>query len=165
MSNRKSYKSMTLLETLLYVALFGLIFISIFEFFLFTAEKNQVATERVEIERAVVFIEEHMKDTIGRSESVGEVNSIFDLDQGKVRIIINGGYGEYRLEGGKLVYDENGTVNDIIPSRYTISKLYVEKVLDSALEIKGIRVTIELGSIKNAINQTTFSTLLILTRF
>jgi len=165
MSNKTDYKSMSLLETLLYVALFGLIFISIFEFFLFTAEKNQVATERIEIERTVLFIEEHLQDTINRGESIDEVNSIFDQDSGKVRIIINGGYGEYRIVSGKLVYDEDATVNDLIPSRFTVSRLYVEKVLDSAAEVTGVRLTIELNSKKISINKTTFSTLLILTRF
>ncbi|MBD3329214.1 hypothetical protein GF357_01845 [Candidatus Dojkabacteria bacterium] len=63
----RAYSGITLMEAILYLALFGLIFISIAQFFMFSVEQNQIARKKVQIEKSVLFIKGHLEDSFGQT--------------------------------------------------------------------------------------------------
>ena len=102
-------KGITLVETLVYLALFGIIFTVMVEFSISIAQSNRSAELRQHLDRAKTFIIEHIDNSFLDTNSIDLNNSVFNNDQGKVRLN-NLGYFEYYLENGVLKFNNTGTV-------------------------------------------------------
>jgi len=138
-------KGITLVETLVYLALFGIIFTVMVEFSISIAQSNRSAELRQHLDRAKTFIIEHIDNSFLDTNSIDLNNSVFNNDQGKVRLN-NLGYFEYYLENGVLKFNNTGTVYDITNTKVTVDRFYLE-----AAQVKtdtvGIRMTLEVSSL------------------
>ena len=161
MSNRKTEKGMTLIETVLYIALFGLIFLSMMTFVLATAEKNRIAAERVAVQRTRIFVQEHLNEVIDDAVSIDAVGSMFDVDSGVLVVNHSAGTGTYQISDSRLVYTTGAETNPVTISDIEVTRFYLEQVLDRAGGLTGVRVTMEFVSKDNHSEDTMITSFLL----
>jgi len=158
----RKLKGITIVETLIYLALFGIIFIAIVEFFITMRDNNRITLEKINLEKVTIYLTNHMSDGFKNSLGIDGNNSNFSQDNGKVRILKNGKYIEYSLQNDVLIYSDNGTNLTILDSNYKVTRFYLEKILNDKNILQGVRLEMTIVSIKNATNIKTFQTSYIL---
>lgn len=148
----------TLVEVLVYLALFGLIFVSIIEFAISISQSNRVAGKRTEIEKSVITVTQHFSDTVPDGISIDDLNSVYDDDNGVLRVILDPGYVEYRIENGRVVVDRDGILNYLTNPEYYVNKLRFEKILSRSGVTTGVRLTFMISSSNDSSVTTTIIT-------
>jgi type II secretory pathway pseudopilin PulG len=158
----RKLKGITIIETLIYLALFGIIFIAIVEFFITMRDNNKVAIEKINLEKVTIYLTNHVSDSFKNSLSVDEATSIFENNASKVRIVKTGKYVEYSLVNNILLFSDNGTNKVILDPDYKVTRFYLERILNDKNILQGIRMELTVTSIKNAKNTKTIQTSYIL---
>ena len=79
-------KGMSLIETIIYLALFGLIFATITQFSLSIAEANRNAEYKNAIEKNIIFIDEVISKSFEQSDAIDVNNSFFEQTNGKLKL-------------------------------------------------------------------------------
>jgi len=148
----KKLKAITLVESTIYLALFGIMFIAIMQFVITMRDNNRVAIEKVDLERVVIFLTNHISDTTKNATSIDEANSVFALNDGKLRIIKEGNNYEYKLENGSLIYTDNTTPIMILDPDYKVTRFYLEKIYNNQNSLLGTRLELTVESIKTSKN-------------
>jgi hypothetical protein len=149
----------TLLETILYLALFGMIFTSIVQFGITMAENNRIAEYRNQVSRAATFITTDLLSKFKRGQSITAAQSIFDNDVGKVVLVQPSATYTYTMASGRLTLG-NGTVTDYISSPdVTVTQFRVEPVYTPApaSALIGARITLGLRHSKSALSTQTLT--------
>lgn len=143
MNNKmKRYKAITLLETIIYLALFAVIFVAIIQFYFMMARNNRVAQERVEMHKIILFVNQHFSESFEEASSIDLDNSVFHNDNGVLRILTDGEYLEYSLSSSRIIVDNNGDINYLTPESFGVLSFRFEEILDSEDNNVGIRVVI-----------------------
>jgi len=155
----KSNKGITLLESLIYLALFAVVFIGVIQF-TFTISDSNESTEQIEkTEKASIFIMNHLNDSFNKAESVDAINSTFSDDNGVLRLTTAGGYFEYKIISGQLNFVDSGVTGDFITNPdFLMEKFNLEQVLDSKDVLVGVRVIIEFHKVLDSTVSKTIET-------
>jgi len=148
----KKLKAITLVESTIYLALFGIMFIAIMQFVITMRDNNRVAIEKVDLERVVIFLTNHISDTTKNATSIDETNSIFAQNDGKLIIIKDENTYEYKLENGSLIYTDNSTPIMILDPDYKVTRFYLEKIYNNQNSLLGTRLELTVESIKTSKN-------------
>lgn len=74
----KNAKGMTLVEVVLYLALFGMFFMVMVQFFFFLGDNNQLSGESLKIDRSIIFMSQHLENTFQRGISIEESSVLGD---------------------------------------------------------------------------------------
>ena len=146
----RKLKGITIAETLIYLALFGIIFIAIVEFFITMRDNNRITIEKINLEKVTLYLTNHISDGFKNSIGIDENNSIFAQDASKIRILKNDKYIEYSLQNNSIIYSDNGTILTILDPNYRVTRLFMEKILNDKNILQGIRLEMTIVSIKNA---------------
>lgn len=149
---KKFYKAITLVELVLYLALFSLFILVMVQFFVFISNKNVDARNRLDISRTVIFLRQHFAQTESKIQTIDNINSVFDNDNGKLVLNTDDGEREYKLIDNK-VYFKNTSDTLLTPSGVVINKLRFEKQVDSLNNIIGVIVKITITH-ANVVNYT-----------
>ena len=152
MKLKKRFKAITLVESLIYLALFGLIFLAVMQFFITLRGNNQLTLEKANLEKVNTYLNNHFSDSFLNTLYIDETNSIFTNNNGRIRIVKAGGYKEYSLNSGVLTYSDNGIIKTILDPDYKIDKLRFDKILNEDNLLQGIRIELKIVSIKNINN-------------
>jgi len=158
----RKLKAITIVETLIYLVLFGVIFIAIIEFFITMRDNNKSAIEKVNLEKVTIFLTNHLSDSFKNSLSIDELNSDFEINSGNIRVIKTGKYIEYSLVNDVLTFSDNGTNKVILDPDYKVTRFYLERILNDKNILQGIRMELTVTSIKNSKNTKTIQTSYIL---
>ncbi len=141
-------KGLTLIEVVLYLALFGMFFLVMVQFFFFIGDSNQLSGESLKVDRAMIFLSQHFEDSFKNGVSVDEINSIFDNDTGKLSMSVKWPGNqtpedfEYTLTQGVLF--AGGTA--ITRGDLQVTKFLLESIEDNADNLVGVKITIGLSS-------------------
>ena len=154
----KKLKGITAIESVIYLALFGLIFIAVMEFVITIRGNSQISMEKVNLEKVIIYLNNHISDSFINSTNIDDGNSIYANDGGKIRIVKATGYKEYSLNSGIFTYNDNGTVLNVLDPDYHIEKLRFDKILNNSNELKGIRMELRIVSNKDPKNLRDFHT-------
>ena len=122
------------------------------EFSISIAQANRAAELRQHIERAKTFIIEHIDNSFLDTNSFDLNNSVFNNDQGKVRLN-NLGYFEYYIENGVLKFNNTGTVYNITNTKVRIDRFYLEQA-QVKTDTVGMRMTLQVSSIEGSESET-----------
>jgi hypothetical protein len=141
--------AMTLVETLVYLVLFGVIFVAIMQFVISTRKNDDIAGQRNELEKAVLFIVNHLDDSFSQANGVINANTVFNSNTGKIRLQLATKYVEYNITGSKLHFSDNGTDYPLLDVDYQIDKFYLEQILNNDNVLMGVRCEIQVTSIRN----------------
>lgn len=90
---RKNFKGITLIEVVIYLALFGMFFLVMVQFFFFLGDSNQLSGESMKVDRAIIFLSQHFEDSFQNSEQIVTANTSFDVNIGQLAISESGGGG------------------------------------------------------------------------
>lgn len=81
----KNLRGITLIEVVLYLALFGMFFLVMVQFFFFIGDSNQLSGESMKIDRTMIYLSQHFEDTFKRGVAINpeeEGGSVFGVGTG-----------------------------------------------------------------------------------
>lgn len=143
----KFKKGFTLVETILYIALFGIIFLTIIQFSFTIADYNRDTGTRIDIEKALVFIDEHMANTFRNAKSVNVTGSTFNSNNGILTLDMSANTSDYKISAQKLIYENNGSSFNLTSGVLNINQFYIEQVKSTKdSSVIGIRLTLKISS-------------------
>lgn len=130
----------TLVEVLVYLALFAMVFTVFIRLFWFVSESNRRAAYRTELDRNAIFISEHLEYMVDNSEQIDDSLSIFNADEGKLVLMRAGVTREYILANGVLYYQEDGSAVQLSSERYVVDRFNLTKIGSIGESPLGVRV-------------------------
>lgn len=137
----KKLKAITLVETIIYLVLFGIIFTTIFQFVFTIQDGNKKSLSMDILEKNRIFISQHLQDSFTNSTEIDDTLSTFENDRGVLRLNHDAGYKLYNINDDRLQYSENGVNNYITPANTTLTRFY----LTPLTEVDGTIVAIEIS--------------------
>lgn len=142
-------KGVTLIETLVYLALLGFILTTLGGFATFIIKSNSAANDKIDIQKNIIFLNEHFSDIFKSSTAIVPANSIFNSNTGKIQLTATGKTYIYQIVSNKLSVNVNGTENQLINSAYRTDTFNIQQVYDSKNNLVGAKIQIILTSISN----------------
>jgi competence protein ComGF len=136
-------RAFTLIETILYLALFNVIFVAVIGFTIALTQNNRMSEYRNAIDKDAILVSEHLQDTMSSANTIDSINSVYTQDNGKIRVNIVSGYREYYLDNGTLKVTNGTQSYDLTSSLVSASRLYIETVVSNAGTQTGAKITIE----------------------
>jgi len=155
----RNIKGMTLIEILLYLALFSIFFLVMVEFFLFVNQSNQLSSETLKLDRSVIFLTQHLEDSFEK-KSFTSVTDIEESDLDKLELS-DSEEPEYIYqvedEDGELQFNDGSGNVQITRSDIIVDKFSLEEILDNEDTVIGAKITIRLKSKTDNTVQREFS--------
>lgn len=149
----QKYKGITLIEVLVYLGLFALIFIGVVQFLIAVADNNTYSQNRIEVSRYKLYLFEHIEEGVEWASEIDGVNSTFSSDNGVLALkdttIVPDGLLTYSLNSGRIEVNRDGVVTPISPANMTVTKLRFEELQNNQGDIVGITATMDF-SLNNA---------------
>lgn len=132
---------MTLIETMIYIALFSIILLIIMNFMFSAQESTLRNNRRAELQKTIEFLTQHITDTFDSTNAVNTNNCVF-LDSQGILNITTDTPNEYKLENGRILFNNI----PITPKDILVSSFYLEPVNDSLNKTVGVRANLQLSS-------------------
>lgn len=143
-------KAVSLIEVIVYLALFGMIFITIIQFFLAMQQFNERTSLRNGIQFETVFVSSHFDLSAESADSIIVAESIFESSNGVITLETPAGTDiEYSLIDGRIQVDRNGVANFITSNRVEVTNLRFEEVLTPFDTNIGFRLIMDLNNSAN----------------
>ncbi|WKZ30835.1 MAG: type II secretion system protein [Candidatus Dojkabacteria bacterium] len=156
----KKYSGITLIEVLVYMALFGVVFALVVGVLIQTREQNRRARDSIKIEQNMMFIDEHINMVFNDVDSINAAGSVFDNDTGTLQLTLNDASTvEYERVGGTLNFTRDSTTSPLSNNAVTVSQFRIEQVLDEDSNLIGVRVSCEVNSQFDSDNSKSWSNL------
>lgn len=155
MESKKGYKAMTLVEILLYLALFSIIITVMIEFFVFVTNKNLDAKYRIEQSRNLILISETVDYWKSKTNSINFASSLFNSDSGKLVFSTIDSTISISNEGG-ILYLDDGTKTRLSVPHLIIQSFYLTKLQNEKNEDIGVKGTIRINSSLGNIEEDQF---------
>jgi type II secretory pathway pseudopilin PulG len=155
MNNKlRNKKGVTLIETVLYLSLFSIVFLVIIQFFFATTDLNNNVAIRNQFERDTIFLDEHINQSFKDTISLNEINTVFGSSSGVLSLNTNSGLLEYYLEDDRIYVDRSGISNPLTGSGYVVTNFLLNRVEWEDNSLRGINITIDLEDEKNNYNKS-----------
>lgn len=142
---RNRLKGITLIETVVYIAIFSIIIFMILNFMLTTQESTQRTERRAMLYKTSQFLVQHLEDSFDSVINIDTNNSIFNSNQGVLEMIYDTESKQYYISDSTMYY--NGIA--ISPDSVNVSSFNIEPVYQENTEVIGVRVNIDLVSPKD----------------
>jgi len=143
---KKSFKAMSLIEVVVYLALFGVIFLLIIQFVIDTNKNNNFARHRNIIEKTSLFILRQLDLNVKPGIVLNEIESVFDSNQGKLVFSKDSVVYQYYIQNDRLFFNEGTNNSEMLDPNMKINAFLIEKVINNDQTV-GLRITLELESI------------------
>lgn len=141
---KQSYRNkigMTLVEVILYLALFALFFVVMINFFFYLEDSNQLSGETLKIDRSVIYLSQHFE------ESVSIADSITDPDLTSGLELIGDSTMTYSVPTDKLIFEDDSTPFQLTRDDLEVTNFSLEEIMDNSdTVIIGIEITVGIRS-------------------
>lgn len=141
---KQSYRykiGMTLVEVILYLALFALFFVVMINFFFYLEDSNQLSGETLKIDRSVIYLSQHFE------ESVSIADSITDPDLTSGLELIGDSTMTYSVPTDKLIFEDDSTPFQLTRDDLEVTNFSLEEIMDNSdTVIIGIEITVGIRS-------------------
>ncbi|MEI7578474.1 MAG: hypothetical protein WCJ58_00365 [bacterium] len=151
---KKKLKAITLVETIIYLALFAIIFTAIIQFVLSIQESNLKVNTDNTLAKQKIFITEHLEDSFRNTSGIDTAQSAFDSDQGRIYLTTSTIFKTYYLENNRLIFSANGQINPITPDTMNVTKFHLTKINDLQGIPRAIAVELELAHLTRSDRKT-----------
>lgn len=141
---KRKFKALTLIETIVYLAIFSFMITLVIQFVFVVDKGNDVGLSRVEMEKQVIYLGQHLADSFETSVSINETNTVLNDSNGILYLNHNGTYIEYTLNNGVIEVDRGSGKVPITTPEYTVTNFLLEPVRNAGGTLAGIRVHIDL---------------------
>ena len=133
MKNR--LKGVTLVETMLYIALFAIIMVIVLNFMLSTQEATLRTNRRANIHQTTEFVAQHINYSFEKAISINSTNSTFGNNQGTLELVFTEGNKQYQVLNSRLYFD--GV--PITPPNMSVITFSLDPIYKDTETITGIR--------------------------
>ena len=148
-------KGITLVETLLYLGLFAMIFLVIIRFYLFVSVNDRLAKHTNRLSRAGIFVNEHIDDSFGESTALNVGESIFDSPNGVLALTGDATAYQYSIQNNDLVFTSGGISTRITGDLVEVDSFYLEKLVDEDALPIGVKMTLVVStSVEDSMSRT-----------
>jgi|GEM_PF-5340724 len=148
-------KGMTLIEILIYLGLFAIIFSAAIEFSFVIGRQLQRHSQIQQVNGTVIFINNQINDTFLYSKQINTGNSTFDNVIGAVEVqSYSNEISRYYVNNGTLFVNQDGVVSPLTDQNLEVKEFTVTQILDKSSEIVGVRTTFKLQFYNSDVFQT-----------
>lgn len=149
----KKLAGITLIELMLYIAIFGALFTSVTYLYITISQGNSMTEDSLEINKNIIFVTEHLNQTFSDVVSISSGGSTFDNDNGV--LLVNNGTTNltYQINNQHLQYNDGSQNYYLNTELLTIDRFYLQRIEDSASNLIGVKVTFRLTSKINGMTQ------------
>jgi hypothetical protein len=137
-------KAFTLIETILYLALFNVIFFSVITWAISLSQSNRNAEYKNAVEKNAIFVSEHLNDSFRRGLSIDNANSTFNDPNGKVRVVFETGYFEYYRSNNVLKVTAGAATHDLTDKFVLVTETHISPVLNDLGVAIGAKIRVTL---------------------
>jgi type II secretory pathway pseudopilin PulG len=127
----KRLKAITLIETLVYVSIFGVFMVVLIQFFLSVQFNQDKILKELELEINQIFITNHFRETVGE-------NFAFKYENNTVIFFNASQTLEYKISNGNLVLVENGEDKILSNGKALVTDFSIETIGDNS----AVRLTV-----------------------
>lgn len=143
--DRKKLKGMTLIEVLVYLAIFGMFFVVMINFFFFVEDNNQLSGEALKIDRAIILLSQHFEDSFEKTTSVG-VSTVYNNNNGALYLVGSPNLN-YTVLNSKLQFNDGLSTKQITRDDVEVTKFLLEQIRDNSdTIIIGVEITVGIRS-------------------
>ncbi|HOU76149.1 MAG TPA: hypothetical protein PK957_03430 [Candidatus Dojkabacteria bacterium] len=152
--NKEKIEAVTLMESLIYIALFGIIFVVLIKLFLVNYEGFNDVSKTVNINRNLVYIVNHTSEVVENcGASFTLVSSDFSTNLDSISFSCEESQFGYRIENGNILFNRNGIENRININNSRIVGFNIVPSYDKYDELSSIQITYELASLDGEIKR------------
>ena len=141
-------KAFTLVETILYLGLFNVIFFAVITLTISLSQNNSASEYKNAIEKNTMFVTEHLTDTFSKGLTVDSANSTFATNLGKVRVTSATGYMQYTVSNGKLTVTNGTNTYELTDKFVNVTMFQVDPVIVLPNTIVGAKIKVTFVSQK-----------------
>ncbi len=154
----RKLKALSIVEVLVYFALFGVIFLGIINFMISVRATNTSAEQRNLLGKNTIYVMNHLNSSFEVTNSINSASSIFNNDNGKIVLNLNGKTVEYFLVSGVLHFVDNGTDYVLTNTDFDLTRFYCEQIKNYRDEEVGVRFSLTFRSMKSPSTSYSFQT-------
>ncbi len=154
---KTTIKALTLVETVIYMALFSFLMMMVMQFVFIVDKANDTGFKKNELERSVVFISQHLKESFNSSNGIDEINTLINDNNGVLTLNHNGSQIKYSIDGQKIMVTRGTNTNYITTGDYVVEQFLLEPVLNTDGSLEGLKVTIKITDKKDEAISRSFS--------
>lgn len=147
-SGRKSIIGMTLIEVLVYLAIFGLFFTVIINFFFFLQDNNERSGETLKIDRAVIFLTQHFDDSFEKATSASG-STVYNNTNGELYLLGSTNVN-YKLVTSKIQFNDGVIDKQLTRGDLQVTKFLLEEIKDNSDTVIGVEITVGIRSIADS---------------
>ncbi len=145
MADTTKYNGITMMESVIYLGMFAMLFLTLMQFYFNIGQANQRSSATLNIQRFEIFLTEHLEDTMRNSDSFDSANSTTDVDLSTVRVAYGAGYKEYYVNDGTLYITDGTNTYAITSPNIDVKKFRADVVQDADTTMYRIDFTIEMS--------------------
>lgn len=133
-----------MVETVVYLAIFGVIFVGMMQFFFLIAQSNKAVEDQVLLEKNILLITQHSNMEFLDAYSIDEAASVFDDDNGVLVLNLDEAETEkvkYEIVNlGIQFEDENTDLSKLSRTVVDVNRMKYEIIQNSDNDTVGVRV-------------------------
>lgn len=148
---KKLKKGFTLIEAIVYLALFGIVFLTIVQFTFAMAAQNKDNEDQIIVEREVIFLNEHLNESFTNTQSINEGSTVFNNDTGSLFLTTSSGLISYTIVDGSLIFNSGSVTEQLTSVGIRIDKFHLERVRSAKTgNLIGARIELALTATSKA---------------
>lgn len=138
------YKAISLIESLVYLALFAIFFLSVIQFMMSMGSANRSAREKQQLETATMFVHNHLREQLEDAQVLVVGVDTFTVTIDSIDYV-------YSIVADELVVTSQTVTQQITPSFATVSNLTLTAITEGVNDI-GLEFSMDLVSKKEDIS-------------
>jgi type II secretory pathway component PulJ len=129
----------TLVEAIIYLGIFSLIFTVIVQFSLITAENGRISLTRKELGELILLVNASLKESFANASSIDLANTTLSSDNGQITLNLNpSGNIRYTIQNSRIQVTRSSVSNDISTADFACNRFRVSSILNETLTIGAI---------------------------
>lgn len=156
----KKLKAITLVETLVYIAIFSMFMLVIMQFLISTQINQDKIYKELELEMNRIFLTNHLEDELRYNFNFDKNNSTLDENDSYAVFLNNQETLIYRIENGDFILEKGSDITKLTNNKATIESFHLETINTAEGEIAAIKINIGLEHKDNSRVTNNFSTLI-----
>lgn len=138
------YKAISLIESLVYLAIFAIFFLSVIQFLMSMSDANLSAREKQQLETAAMFVNNHLTAQLEDAQTIVVGVDTFTLTIDSIDYV-------YSIVSDELVVTSQSVTEQITPSFATVSNVSLTAISEGVVDV-GLEISMDLISEKEDIS-------------
>lgn len=119
---RKKIKALSLIEVIVYLAIFAVIFTAIVLFVIGVRDTNQRSEMHNQLYKSVLFMTHNLNEKSSTASAIVLDQSILNDDNGKIVMVLDGNNVSFERLNNKLYFTAGGVSTNLTDAEITVNK-------------------------------------------